>query len=177
MDAGCGTGNLLGLAEQGYLIGVDLSAGMLNRAREKGGSDLVNADIEYLPFRDSCLDGIISINVFFQLLRPESFLRDAYGTLKPKGRLVLSTPCIRGLRGSVVHGIYEILRRPSLLLKLRSLIRLLMINKMIFERTSTSIYSIETIVEMLKDEGFEIKRIREAYAGENLLITAKKVKP
>ena len=93
LDLGCGTGNLLATAKKlgVSFIGVDLSAGMLKRAKRKG-KDLVMADLHHLPFRDSCIDGITNVNVLYQLDRPKIFLEKAHRVLKPGGKVVISNP-------------------------------------------------------------------------------------
>lgn len=58
-DLGCGPGrHLVDLETRGLRpVGVDLSTGMLLRARGRTAAPLVQADLRALPFRDACLDG------------------------------------------------------------------------------------------------------------------------
>jgi SAM-dependent methyltransferase len=64
LDAGAGSGHLaneLGL-QGGYFL--DLNWEQLKRCRETlGFGFLIQADLEYLPFRDGTFDGVISSNV------------------------------------------------------------------------------------------------------------------
>ena len=69
LDAGCGTG-LIGaaLAARGYrdLTGIDISAGMLNRARARAGvysGGLVKADLCSMPFPEASFDAVVCIAV------------------------------------------------------------------------------------------------------------------
>lgn len=66
LDVGCGTGLLLErLSGRGDAVGVDLSIGMLNRARrrldQKGAGNLVLADAQRLPFKDCSFDSTVSV--------------------------------------------------------------------------------------------------------------------
>ena len=69
LDCGCGTGRLLQSPwMQGKAsVGVDCSLSMLMRARQRlrevEGIALVQADVEYLPFRDRTFNGVISFSV------------------------------------------------------------------------------------------------------------------
>jgi predicted TPR repeat methyltransferase len=94
LDAGCGTG-LCGPLLKPYvkrLIGVDLSSGMLNKARGRAlYDDLVEADlVTYLNGCHACFDLIVSADtlVYFGDLQP--FLQSAQKALKRAGNLVFT---------------------------------------------------------------------------------------
>jgi ubiquinone/menaquinone biosynthesis C-methylase UbiE len=65
LDIGVGTGRFAKpLSELGFeIVGVDLSRGMMSKAREKGIQNLVLADAHKLPFRDGAFDASILIHV------------------------------------------------------------------------------------------------------------------
>lgn len=65
LDAGCGTGRFAKpLQVLGFeVVGIDISAKMLERAKEKGARNLLLSDICFLPFSDSSFDATISIHV------------------------------------------------------------------------------------------------------------------
>ncbi len=65
LDAGVGTGRFaLPLQAAGYeVVGVDLSARMLAKAREKGTRDLVRGELRMLPFMDETFGSAMSIHV------------------------------------------------------------------------------------------------------------------
>ncbi|MDG6997410.1 MAG: methyltransferase domain-containing protein [Nitrososphaerota archaeon] len=65
LDVGVGTGRFAKpLSELGFeVVGVDLSRGMMSRARQKGLSNLVLADAHKMPFRDGAFDASILIHV------------------------------------------------------------------------------------------------------------------
>jgi len=94
LDAGCGTG-LCGPLVKPYarhLTGVDLSAGMLARAREKGCYDeLVEAELtSYLAGLDGAADLIVSADTLVYFGDLSAVLGAAAGALRPGGRLVFS---------------------------------------------------------------------------------------
>ena len=65
IDVGIGTGRFAEyLNDSGFnVVGIDVSLGMMAKAREKGLRNLVQADAQHLPFRDGIFDGAIMIHV------------------------------------------------------------------------------------------------------------------
>ncbi|MEE4376947.1 MAG: tetratricopeptide repeat protein [Candidatus Competibacteraceae bacterium] len=101
LDAGCGTGLAAQLlrpyAER--LVGVDLSAGMLDQARERGGYDeLVQAELTaYLEqCAASCFDLIVSVDTLVYFGDLCDFLNAAAVTLKETGRLIFTVEQAEG---------------------------------------------------------------------------------
>ncbi|MEM1789890.1 MAG: class I SAM-dependent methyltransferase [Candidatus Nezhaarchaeales archaeon] len=96
LDAGCGTGlitkKLLGRGD--FIVGVDFSKGMLQKAKEKLGKaaevDFVLGDVEYLPFRSKSFDLVLSITVL-QNCCPSRALKSLLRVLSKRGVLVLSS--------------------------------------------------------------------------------------
>jgi ubiquinone/menaquinone biosynthesis C-methylase UbiE len=65
LDVGCGTGTLLALASQKGLrcFGIDLSKGMLNRAKLKvPEAYLARANFYEMPFPSECFDYVVATN-------------------------------------------------------------------------------------------------------------------
>jgi len=97
VDLGTGTGSLLPLLHRhaGRVIAVDLSRGMLSRARSRmdaangGPVALVRADTETLPFPDASVDGVVANMILHHLPRPEHALREMARVLRPEGRGVI----------------------------------------------------------------------------------------
>lgn len=96
LDVGCGTGSLaLVLAEQGHLVtGVDLSEGMVGRARRKlarAGHDapVLVGDAADPPVGSRRFDVVLARHLLWTLPRPQATLRRWLGLLRPGGHLVL----------------------------------------------------------------------------------------
>ena len=95
VDLSCGTGRYtLALAERGVrVVGVDLSAPMLARARaERSGLavGLVRADAGALPFRAGAFDLATMILGLEFVAEPGRPLQEAHRVLRPGGRLVVA---------------------------------------------------------------------------------------
>jgi len=98
LEAGCGTGSVLGLlAEEGFrVVGVDLSAAALVHAASHSG-ELAVATVTSLPFADGTFDLVYSTGVL-DLLDDKDLSRavgEALRVTSPGGRIVLITasPC------------------------------------------------------------------------------------
>ena len=92
LDVGCGTGNYtIAMSQAGVQIcGVDLSATMLARAREKSCTvPWVHGNVLVLPFRDASFAGAIMTFVHHHMSEPTAALSEVRRVLAPAGRLVL----------------------------------------------------------------------------------------
>lgn len=97
LDVSCGTGELIARLYERYpdldLVGVDLSAKMLHRARAKIGDTprvtLREGNAEALPFGDDTFDVVVSTSAFHYYGEPKQALLEARRVLRPGGRLVL----------------------------------------------------------------------------------------
>jgi ubiquinone/menaquinone biosynthesis C-methylase UbiE len=67
VDAGCGTGKLLGLISprSQFGLGIDLSVQMLTLAKQRAanGVQLLRADASHLPLQDHIADGVLSVSM------------------------------------------------------------------------------------------------------------------
>lgn len=93
LEVGIGTGRIaLPLAARvGAVFGVDLSAPMLARLREKTGERAVfpaRADAARLPFRDAAFDAVVGVHVFHLIPAWRDVLREVARVLRPGGRLL-----------------------------------------------------------------------------------------
>ncbi|MEY9850870.1 SAM-dependent methyltransferase [Leifsonia sp. EB41] len=95
LDVGCGSGPVLAdLRERGAIVtGVDASAGMLEQARARLGTeaDLRVADLsEPLPFDDGTFDDVVASQVLHYLKDWGPALAELHRILTPGGRLIVS---------------------------------------------------------------------------------------
>jgi ubiquinone/menaquinone biosynthesis C-methylase UbiE len=99
LDLGCGTGALLrDLAREGgsrRLYGIDLSLGMVARARQalSNTAHLAVGDVGALPWPAGSFDVIVSVSSFHFWADPGQALREVRRLLRPGGRLVLTDWC------------------------------------------------------------------------------------
>jgi predicted TPR repeat methyltransferase len=100
LDAGCGTGLCAPfLAPYARaLIGVDLSGGMLDKARERGGYDeLVKAElVGYLLQHPGRFDLVVSADTLCYFGRIDDAMTAAAAALKPGGRLLFTVEALSG---------------------------------------------------------------------------------
>ncbi|MGC9197770.1 MAG: methyltransferase domain-containing protein [Acidobacteriaceae bacterium] len=100
LDLCTGTGTLLPylqakVGEQGRVVGVDFSVGMLRKAREKTSRLrnvlLVEAEAERLPFEDESFDAVTCSHAFYELkgLARERALGEIVRVLKPNGAFLM----------------------------------------------------------------------------------------
>jgi SAM-dependent methyltransferase len=113
VDAGCGTGEMLGwlaaaIAPGGLAVGIDLSTAHLGEARIAlpPSTLLLQADLLRIPLRAATLDAIWSVNTIHHLRDPVAGARSLATLLRPGGnwhsdRAHCCQTCIlRGTRGS-----------------------------------------------------------------------------
>lgn len=97
LDLGCGTGELvldvLAHEPDAEILGVDVAAAMLARAREKtvrrhGRVGLLRADAGRLPLPDASVDGAISAFVLRNVPSVPGLFEETHRVLRPGGRVV-----------------------------------------------------------------------------------------
>ena len=94
LDAGCGTGLITIHAPQ-PVIGLDINLWNLKKLQKRlKDKELIQADVENLPFRDNCLGLIICTEVLEHLSLPEKAIREFYRILKDNGVLIGTVPSI-----------------------------------------------------------------------------------
>ncbi|MBK9073165.1 MAG: class I SAM-dependent methyltransferase [Myxococcales bacterium] len=108
LDAGCGTGRMLSLAQHG----VDGSANMIDVARQKWPDrELVVSELRRLPYADATFDAVICLHVFMHLPRPEvaACVREFRRVIRPGGTIIFDVPAaerraMTGRRRASWHG-------------------------------------------------------------------------
>lgn len=94
LDVGCGTGLFVYryTSQGGSAVGLDISRGMITRARARNRSaDFGAGNAEMLPFRDESFDAVASLLAFSYLKNPEQMLKEAWRVLAPGGTLAICT--------------------------------------------------------------------------------------
>lgn len=117
LDAGCGTGLVLSrvapLARR--VVGVDLSGGMLSKARTRAG-ELAQGSLTQLPFLDSSFDAAYSFKVLAHVPDIGLAVREMARVVRPGGHLILefyNPYSVRGLLwavkrpGRIAQGVNE----------------------------------------------------------------------
>ncbi len=95
LEVGVGTGKNLPFydpAKVRSVTGVDISPGMLVRARRKECSvprELLELDAQNLPFKDDAFDTVLATCVFCTVPDPLAALREVRRVCRPGGRILL----------------------------------------------------------------------------------------
>lgn len=96
LDLGVGTGlSLMKYPRTAEVVGIDLSGGMLERAREKLNAEgfdnvsLVQGDAMRTPFPDDAFDCVMVSHVISVVSDPNRLLAEAKRVVKPGGRIVV----------------------------------------------------------------------------------------
>lgn len=177
LDLGCGTGNFLETTKgmNALFVGVDFSAEMLKSARRKA-KNLVMADLHHLPFKNNCIDGIVNLNVFYQLDRPEIFIKEIHRILKPGGKVIISTPKPAKTPFRFIPMLIKtVITSPKIFTKLGKLEEMSDYNKIeqkIIDLNPSSFYEREELEKMFKC--FEVTNFKKTYEGQNWLVVARK---
>jgi demethylmenaquinone methyltransferase/2-methoxy-6-polyprenyl-1,4-benzoquinol methylase len=118
LDVGCGTGRYTSKVQARLgrpVVGMDLSSGMLARAREKvaAGAEirLVRGDAQRLPFRDNSFDAAMMILVVHHIEDLAPMARELLRVLAPGGRVMFMTRDHDEIEGSYIAmfpGVLEI---------------------------------------------------------------------
>ena len=118
LDPGCGTGwqaaGLRRARTAGAVLGVDLAAGMLGRAREAGAWPLLQADATRLPLGAGSVDLVVTRGVLHHLPDVVAALAEWRRVLRPAGAVVVvsePTPAVERHGAVLVRGLLPLLRR------------------------------------------------------------------
>ena len=95
LDVGCGTGNntlLFAETTHAQVTGLDISYGMLEKAREKSKQvPLVQAPADNLSFTNETFQFVFMTEVIHHLPNPQSSINDIHRVLKKEGSLCIVT--------------------------------------------------------------------------------------
>ena len=97
IDIGCGSGFHFNYVDNGFHVGLDISAFLLKHAKERyGGTNFIQGDAYALPFKRESVDRVISIYNFEHLRRLPHCLTEIQRILKPFGELMVALPAEGG---------------------------------------------------------------------------------
>jgi ubiquinone/menaquinone biosynthesis C-methylase UbiE len=126
LDVGCGTGaSALPAARvvgsNGFIIGIDLSARLLDRARDKAkmlglsNIEFRCADMTSLGYPDGRFDAVVSVFSIFFVPDMEGLVRELWRMVRPGGKLAVTTWGPRIFEPAYSHWLAAIKReRPDL---------------------------------------------------------------
>lgn len=100
LDAGCGTGRILqALGNAGKNVGIDIAPEAIGFCRQRGLTNVQQADICALPFEDGTFDVVICSSVLYhEWVRDiERATRELRRVLRPGGSLLINVPAYRFL--------------------------------------------------------------------------------
>lgn len=91
---GCGSGDEMSiLAKNHQAVGMDISPVAIYKSKKKYPHfKYVLGDAQKMPFKKSEFDCLVCSEVIEHLADEAKFLKEAHRVLKPKGRLILTTP-------------------------------------------------------------------------------------
>jgi ubiquinone/menaquinone biosynthesis C-methylase UbiE len=158
LDVGCGSGAAVrraaGIAQRA--VGVDLSPGMLARARDLAGDvanvEFVEGDAEALPFADGEFTAVLCTTSFHHYPDPAAAAREMGRVLEPGGRLAIGDGCSDN----------PIARAINLTLR-------------VFERSHVSIYSSARLRGFVEQAGLTHVKTRFLYRRGYQICEAHKV--
>lgn len=102
LDAGCGTGfNVSRLRQRGFsVVGLEPAEGMRRRAQAHNpGVQIIDGDIENLPFPPASFDLIVCIEVIRYLAHPARALSELARVLRPGGTAIVTAAPLCSLNG------------------------------------------------------------------------------
>jgi demethylmenaquinone methyltransferase/2-methoxy-6-polyprenyl-1,4-benzoquinol methylase len=97
LEAGGGTGRVSSLLAPlvGALVINDLSAPMLQEARQKGKLHPVQSYVEQLPFPTACFERVFAVDALHHFHDHDAAVGELLRVLRPGGRLVIEEPDIK----------------------------------------------------------------------------------
>jgi len=103
LDVGCGIGDFVKFRKQ--TTGTDINPETV-RFCKKQGLDVIQMDIDKLPFLSGEFDGALLDNVLEHIKSPKSLIEEIYRVLKPSGTFLVGVPGRKGYERDLDHKIY-----------------------------------------------------------------------
>ena len=118
LDAGCGTGGLLGRLRAARpdlaLVGLDWAEAACRRAGEKSGAAIVRGSANALPFADARFDAAIAADILcHRAVDPDRALAELARVLRPGGRLIVNMPAYSWLLSAHDRRVHNVRRQTA----------------------------------------------------------------
>ena len=100
LEVGCASGMYLDLMRSlGWerVVGVDISAGAIDQARELLGLEAYCGELSDVDFDDESFDAVSMSHTLEHIAEPGAFLAELYRMLKPNGRIAIVVPNLESL--------------------------------------------------------------------------------
>lgn len=122
LDCSCGTGLTLKALPRWVQVGADLSGLALKHTRERGLDQLVRANLCKLPFADSSLDLVTSLDTLEHIEDDEQALSEIARVVKPGGHGLFTVPAHPWMMSAHDRALHHVrrYRRSELLEKVRA---------------------------------------------------------
>lgn len=102
LDIGCNEGELTKIiSKKNKVIGMELSEGAVKKAKTKG-LEVIKGDVYKIPFKDNYFDLVHFSEVIEHILDTDKALMEIHRVLKPKGRLIMTTPNFCSFRDRIL---------------------------------------------------------------------------
>ena len=99
IDVGCGTASNLLSLNGDKKVALDISSVNLTLARERSSKlMLVQADAEYIPFRERVFDVVLMVDLLHHVPNPDAAIKEVNRILRRGGQLFVWDACIDGVK-------------------------------------------------------------------------------
>ena len=103
LDIGCGLGDFLEFREQ--TTGTDINPETVNFCNKRG-LDVVQMEIDRLPFSTEEFDGVLLDNVLEHIWNPNLLIDEIYRVLRPSGTFIVGVPGKKGYAKDADHKVF-----------------------------------------------------------------------
>jgi 2-polyprenyl-3-methyl-5-hydroxy-6-metoxy-1,4-benzoquinol methylase len=101
LDAGCGSNRAVPIADDCYVVGIDLSEEQL--ADNSAVDEAIVGDVQTCELEGERFDAVVCWNVLEHLPNPQQALLNFKAALKPGGVMVLAVPHVMSVKGLITR--------------------------------------------------------------------------